>query len=72
MSINYALHISNMYKRCSNHAGYKCSVNCIQHETTDVSLHKTLEMLWNTDFDDLYSEECVMSPLNKRALGTVE
>ena len=29
-------------------------------------------MLWNTDFGDLYSDECAMSPLDKRALDIVE
>ena len=50
----------------------KCSVNFIQHETTDDSLHNKVEMLWNTDFGDLYSDECAMSPLDKRALDIVE
>ena len=42
----------------------KCSVNCIQHETTDDSLQKKVEILWNTDRGDLYSDECAMSPLD--------
>ena len=50
----------------------KCSVNFIQHATTDDSLHNIVKMLWNTDFGDLYSDECAMSPLDKRAVDIVE
>ena len=30
-----------------------------------------MEILWNTDFGDLYSDECAMSPLDKRAVMKV-